>query len=73
VKSFGVIATLCTSSKMPDHLVYTITKEVFDNFAEFKRQHPAFGDLTKEDMLKGLSAPLHAGANKYFREVGLLR
>jgi TRAP transporter TAXI family solute receptor len=71
VKSFGVIATLCTNSKMPDHVVYTITKEVFDNFAEFKRQHPALGDLTKEDMLKGLSAPFHPGANLYFREVGL--
>ena len=73
VKSFGVIATLCTSFKMPDHVVFTITKEVFDNFAEFKRQHPALGELTKQDMLKGLSAPLHPGAMKYFREVGLLR
>jgi TRAP transporter TAXI family solute receptor len=73
VKTFGVIATLCTSSKVPDYVVYTITKEVFDNFAEFKRQHPALGELTKQDMLKGLSAPLHPGAMKYFREVGLLR
>ena len=73
VKSFGVIATLCTSSKMPDHVVYTITKEIFENFAEFKSQHPAFGDLTKKDMLKGLTAPVHPGATKYFKEVGLLR
>jgi TRAP transporter TAXI family solute receptor len=73
VKTFSVIATLCTSSTVPDYVVYTITKEVFDNFAEFKRQHPALGALTKEDMLKGLSAPLHPGATKYFREVGLLR
>jgi len=73
VKSFGVIAILCTSFKMPDQVVFTITKEVFDNFAEFKRQHPALGELTKQDMLKGLSAPLHPGAMKYFREVGLLR
>jgi TRAP transporter TAXI family solute receptor len=73
VKTFGVIATLCTSSKIPDNVVYPITKEVFDNFAEFKRQHPALGDLAKEDMLKGLTAPLHPGAIKYFKEVGLLR
>jgi TRAP transporter TAXI family solute receptor len=72
VKTFGVIATLCTSSTIPDHVVYNITKEVFDNFAEFKGQHPALGDLTKEDMLNGLSAPLHAGATKYFKEVGLM-
>jgi TRAP transporter TAXI family solute receptor len=73
VKTFGVIATLCTSSKIPDNVVYIITKEVFDNFARFKRQHPALGDLAKEDMLKGLTAPLHPGAIKYFKEVGLLR
>ena len=72
VKTFGVIATLCTSSTIPDHVVYTITKEVFDNFAEFKGQHPALGDLTREDMLNGLTAPLHAGATKYFKEVGLM-
>jgi TRAP transporter TAXI family solute receptor len=73
VKTFGVIATLCTSSNIPDHVVYTITKEVFDNFAEFRSQHPALGDLTKEDMLKGHTAPLHPGAIKYFKEVGLMQ
>ena len=73
LKTFGVIATLCTSSKIPDNVVYTITKEVFDNFADFKRQHPAFRDLAKEDMLKGLTAPLHPGAVKYFKEIGLLQ
>jgi len=73
VNTFGVIATLCTSSKMPDNVVYAITKEVFDNFAEFKRQHPAFVFLAKEDMLKGLTAPLHPGALKFFKEVGLMQ
>jgi TRAP transporter TAXI family solute receptor len=71
VKTFGVIATLCTSSTIPDHVVYTITKEVFDNFAEFKRQHPALGDLTKKGMREGLTAPLHPGAIKYYKEAGL--
>jgi hypothetical protein len=73
VKTFGVIATLCTNSKMPDDVVYAIIKVVLDNFAEFKRQHPALGDLKKEDMLKGHSAPLHPGAKKYFKEVGLMQ
>ena len=73
VKTFGVIATLCTSSRVPDDVVYTITKEVFDNLAEFKRQHPAFVTLTKEDMLKGLTAPLHPSAIRYFKEVGLMQ
>ena len=71
VITFGVKATLCTSSRIPDDIVYAITKEVFDNLEEFKTLHPAYSALTKESMLTGLSAPLHPGAMKYFKEVGL--
>ena len=71
VKTFGVKATLCTSSKVPDDIVYAITKEVFDNFEEFKKLHPAYETLTKESMLTGLFAPIHPGAMRYFKEVGL--
>jgi TRAP-type uncharacterized transport system substrate-binding protein len=49
-----------------------VTKEVFENFEKFKALHPAYAVLTKAQMLQGLSAPLHAGAMKYFREAGLL-
>ncbi|GAB6064744.1 TAXI family TRAP transporter solute-binding subunit [Deferrisoma palaeochoriense] len=73
VPTFGVKATLCTSIDVPEDIVYAITKEVFDNFEEFKKLHPAYKVLTKESMLQGLSAPLHPGAEKYFREVGLLK
>jgi TRAP transporter TAXI family solute receptor len=72
VETFGVSATLCTSALVPDRVVYVITKEVFDNFDHFRRQHPALGNLTKKSMLEGLSAPLHPGALRYFKEVGLL-
>jgi TRAP transporter TAXI family solute receptor len=73
VETFGVMATLCTSSHVPDHVVYVITKELFDNFDYFKRQHPAYAGLTKEGMLEGLSAPLHPGALKYYKEAGLIQ
>ena len=72
VETFGVMATLCTSAHVPDHIVYVITKELFDNFDYFKRQHPAYAGLTKEGMLEGLSAPLHPGALKYYNEAGLM-
>jgi len=72
VATFGVIATLCTSAKVPGWVVYTLTKEVFENLDFFRRQHPAFSNLSKEDMLEGISAPLHRGASKYFEEVGLI-
>ena len=73
VDTFGVMATLCTSAAVPDHLVYVISKEVFDNFDYFKRQHPAFDGLKKTDMLQGLSAPLHPGALKYYKEAGWVK
>lgn len=71
VPTFGVKATFVTSAKVPADVVYAITKEVFDNFDQFKKLHPAYAVLTKEGMLEGLSAPIHEGAMKYFKEVGL--
>ena len=74
VKTYGVKATLVTSSKVPEKVVYTLVKSVFENFDEFKKLHPAFANLKPEDMVRaGNSAPLHAGAEKYFREKGLLK
>lgn len=72
VETFGVRATLVTSAEMSDDIVYAITKEVFDNLEFFKKLHPAYATLTRESMLTGLSAPIHPGAIKYFKEVGLV-
>jgi len=44
-----------------------------ENFDDLKKQHPAFGFLEKKNMIKhGLSAPLHPGALKYYKEAGLM-
>ncbi|PHQ17035.1 TAXI family TRAP transporter solute-binding subunit [Marinobacter profundi] len=73
VATFGVAATFVTSSDVPEDVVYEVTKAVFENFDSFKRLHPAFGNLKKEEMVKdALSAPLHAGAAKYYKEAGLI-
>jgi hypothetical protein len=72
VQTFGVKATFVTSAKVPDRVVYAITKEVFDNFEAFKKLHPAYQVLTKENMLEGMSAPIHPGAMKYYKEAGLM-
>lgn len=69
--TFGVKATFVTSAKVDDEVVYQVVKAVFDNFDRFKRLHPAFEHLKEEDMIKaGLSAPLHPGAEKYYKERG---
>lgn len=72
VTTFGVKATFVSSAKVPDDVVYAITKEVFENFDAFKKLHPAYQVLTKKNMLEGLSAPIHPGAMKYYKEAGLM-
>ncbi|MFA0414335.1 TAXI family TRAP transporter solute-binding subunit [Vibrio renipiscarius] len=73
VNSFGVAATMVTTADVSDEVAYNVAKAVFENFDTFKRLHPAFANLKKEDMVKaGISIPLHPGAAKYYKEVGLL-
>lgn len=67
--TFGVKATFVTSATVDDDVVYQVVKAVFDNFDRFKRLHPAFENLTEEGMINdGLSAPLHDGALRYYKE-----
>jgi hypothetical protein len=71
--TFGVGATFVTSSEVSEDVVYEVVKAVFDNIDQFKSLHPAFANLDPEQMANdGLSAPLHAGAERYFREAGLI-
>ncbi|MCG5486161.1 MAG: TAXI family TRAP transporter solute-binding subunit [Sinorhizobium meliloti] len=73
-ETFGVLATLVTSANVPEESVYALTKAVFENFDEFKSLHPAFANLEPAKMIKdGLSAPLHPGAEKYYKEKGWLK
>jgi uncharacterized protein len=73
-RTFGVLATLVSSSKVPAESVYAVTKAVFDNFDEFKKLHPALAVLDPKMMVKdGLSAPLHDGAAKYYKEKGWVK
>ena len=69
--TFGVVASFVSSSKVPAETVYTLVKAVFENFEDFKKLHPAFANLDPQHMIKdGLSAPLHEGAVKYYKEKG---
>jgi hypothetical protein len=72
--TFGVGATLITSATVPDDVVYALVKSVFTNMDQFRGLHPAFANLDPQQMVTdGLSAPLHPGAEKYYREAGLLK
>ena len=69
--TYGVMATLVSSSRVPADVVYAVVKAVFENFDEFKKLHPAFAHLEPKQMItNGLSAPLHDGALRYYKEKG---
>lgn len=71
VTTFGVGATFVSSADVDEDVVYEVVKAVFENFDRFKKLHPAFANLKESEMISdGLSAPLHAGAEKYYKERG---
>ena len=73
VPTFGVGATFVTSADVPDEVVYVVAKAVLGNLDDFRKLHPAFANLKAEEMIKdGLSAPLHPGAIKAYKELGLM-
>ncbi len=73
VTTFGVGATLVTSTDVSEEVVYQLVKAVFDNIDQFRSLHPAFANLDPAEMASdGLSAPLHDGAARYFAEAGLI-
>lgn len=73
IMTYGPLATFITTGAVPDETVYQVVKSVFENLDDFKRMHPALEHLKKEDMVAaGLTAPLHPGAERYYKEAGLL-
>lgn len=71
--TFGVGATFVTSADVSDDAVYAVVSSVMENIEDFKKLHPAFANLDPKEMASaGLSAPLHPGAAKYYKEKGLI-
>ncbi|MCK0142860.1 TAXI family TRAP transporter solute-binding subunit [Aliiroseovarius sp. F20344] len=71
--TFGVGATFVSSDKVSDDAVYAVVSSVMNNIEDFKGLHPAFANLDPKEMATaGLSAPLHPGAEKYYKEAGII-
>jgi TRAP transporter TAXI family solute receptor len=74
VKTFGVGATFITSATVPEVVVYEVARAVLGNIDAFRKLHPAFANLKAAEMIKdSLSAPLHKGAIKAYKELGLMQ
>ena len=73
VTTFGVMATFVSHENVPEDVVYEVVRAVMENIDDFRSLHPAFANLDPASMIKdGLSAPLHPGAAKYYKEKGLM-
>ena len=73
VTTFGVMATFVSHENVPEDVVYEVVRAVMENLDDFRSLHPAFANLDPANMMKdGLSAPLHPGAAKYYKEKGLM-
>ena len=71
VRTFGVLATVVSSVDVDEELVYLVVKTLFENIERFRAMHRVFQPLEPRRMIKdGLSAPLHKGAERYYREKG---
>lgn len=72
IPTVGTPAVLFTLEEMSDEAVYRLVKEVMTNLDLFRRQQPVLADLEAENMAKPVVVPLHPGAERYFKEAGLL-
>ena len=70
IETYAVTATVVSDEKVDEQVVYDLVKTVFENLDELRNSHAAFRNLQVEEMLQGLSAPLHPGAERYYREQG---
>ncbi len=62
---------LVTRDDIPEEVVYNVTRVIWENLATLQEIHGATKDMRLEIAIDGLGAPLHAGAVRYYREVGL--
>jgi len=73
VPGVGVRAILFTLADTDDETVYRVVREIMGNLDLFRRQHPVFAGIKEGEMARNLIVPLHPGAERYFREAGLLK
>ncbi len=69
--TFGLANGLIISADVPEEQVYQMTKAVLENLDILAGVHPAFGKMSTDTILNGFGSPLHPGALRYYREIGV--
>lgn len=67
----AIKATLAVSASLDEDIVYNLTKTLFEKQADLAMSHAKGKDLSAESAVTGVSVPFHAGAEKYYNEIGL--
>ncbi|NLM14056.1 MAG: TAXI family TRAP transporter solute-binding subunit [Epulopiscium sp.] len=73
VQTVAVVATYIVSDSLSEDLVYNMTKALFENADEIAKAHPKGAELDPEYSVSSISIPMHPGAEKYYREIGVLK
>lgn len=73
IETVDTIMTIFCDVSMPEDIVYEITKAIFEGIDEVRKLHVGLSDLSVDNATKGLGIPLHPGAEKYYREVGMIK
>jgi TRAP transporter TAXI family solute receptor len=73
VPAIAIQNFLVTHEGVPADTVYKMTKAMWENLDALAAAHAAGKAIKKENALKGMPVPLHPGAEKYYREAGLLK
>jgi len=73
VQTVAVVATFIVSDKLSEDLVYKMTKALFENSEEIAVAHPKGAELDPEYSISSISIPIHPGAEKYYKEIGVLK
>ena len=75
VKTVAVMATYIVDNDLSEETVYEITKSIFENKEAIAAAHVKGAELDSTKAVEGIPAevPFHAGAQKYFKEIGVLQ
>ncbi|NLU52476.1 MAG: TAXI family TRAP transporter solute-binding subunit [Clostridiaceae bacterium] len=71
VQTVAVVATYIVSDDLSEDLVYKMTKALFENKEEIAKAHAKGAELDPEYSVSGISIPIHPGALKYYKEIGV--
>jgi len=73
VPTVAITNILVTHEKVSDEVAYQMTKLMFDNLAALGNAHSAAKDIKLENATKNLPIPLHPGAERFYKEAGVLK